>query len=279
MTAADRWRQQLEAWKIPDVLLSAVEESPYGWSKKLWKRRAAKAVDFDRSSPTLDTVKSLAGEGSILDVGAGTGRASLPLVRDGFRVTMVEPQPAMLDGLMELKGELDLEVIAGRWPQVADEIETHAVSLSAHVVYDVADVVPFLIALHRAASRGVVLEMTPVHPWVNLGPLYRELHGLDRPLGPTVDDLVAVVEEAVGVEPEVIRWSRPTDMVFDTFEEAVEFTARRLVLPRVRWSELEERLLPRLVGRAGHWQIEPTERELCTVWWRSNSPGGGSGPE
>ena len=279
MSAADNWRQQLEDWRIPDALLGAVEESPYGWSQGLWKRRAARAVEFDRISPTLDIVRDLARGGSVLDVGAGTGRASLPLVRDGFRVTMVEPDQAMLGGLFELKGELEFEVVVGRWPAVAGEVKPHAVALSAHVVYDVAEIAPFLIALDRAATRGVVLELTPAHPWVNLGSLYRELHGLDRPPGPTVEDLANVVREAVRVEPEVHRWSRPTDMVFDTVEEAIEFTARRLVLPRGRLAELEERLLPRLVGRAGHWQIEPTERELCTLWWRSNSPEGPSGPE
>ena len=178
---------------------------------------------------------------------------------------MVEPNQAMLAGLDELEADVEFEVVVGRWPEVASEIQPHAVALSAHVVYDVAEVAPFLIALDRAATRGVVLELTPAHPWVNLGPLYRELHGLDRPLGPTVDDLAAVVREAVGSEPVVHRWTRPGDMVFDTAEEAIEFTARRLVLPRGRWPELEERLLPRLTGRAGHWQLEPTERDLCTL--------------
>lgn len=279
MTAADSWRQQLEDWKIPEALLAAVEESPYGWSKKLWKRRAARAVEFDRNSPTLDVVRDLADGGSVLDVGAGTGRASLPLVRDGYRVTMVEPNQAMLDGLAELKGEDEFEVVVGRWPAIAGEVKPHAVALSAHVVYDVPEIAPFLKALDQTATKGVVLELTPAHPWVNLGPLYRELHGLERPLGPTVDDLAAVVREAVGAEPTIHRWSRPTDMVFDTVEEAVEFTAQRLVLPRDRWPELEERLVTRLTGRAGHWQIEPTERELCTLWWRSNSPEGGATPE
>ncbi|HJU51498.1 MAG TPA: methyltransferase domain-containing protein [Acidimicrobiia bacterium] len=279
MSAADSWRRQLEDWRIPDALLAAVEESPYGWTKQLWKRRAARAIEGDRTSPTLDVVRELANGGSVLDVGAGTGRASLPLVRDGYRVTMVEPNQAMLAGLDELEADVEFEVVVGRWPEVASEIQPHAVALSAHVVYDVAEVAPFLIALDRAATRGVVLELTPAHPWVNLGPLYRELHGLDRPLGPTVDDLAAVVREAVGSEPVVHRWTRPGDMVFDTAEEAIEFTARRLVLPRGRWPELEERLLPRLTGRAGHWQLEPTERDLCTLWWRSNSPKAGATPE
>ncbi|HJQ95837.1 MAG TPA: SAM-dependent methyltransferase [Acidimicrobiia bacterium] len=271
MTATDRWRRELEAWRIPDQLLAAVPESPYSWPKELWKRRAERALDVERASPTLEAVKSLASKGPVLDVGAGTGRASLPLVRDGYRVTMVEPNPVMLEGLSELKGGVEFDVIAGRWPEVASKVHPHSVGLAAHVVYDVADIGPFLAALDQSATSGVVLELTPTHPWVSLVSLYRELHGLDRPSGPTVDDLVAVIEETIGVYPVVQRWSRPTDLVFETIGDAVEFTARRLVLPRERFDELEQRLLPRLVGRAGHWQIEPTERELCTLWWRAKS--------
>jgi SAM-dependent methyltransferase len=279
VTATDRWREELEAWRIPDELLAAVPDSPYTWPKKLWKRRAERALDVERSSPTLEAVKRLAGKGSVLDVGAGTGRASLPLVRDGYRVTMVEPNPVMLEGLSELKGEFEFDVIAGRWPEVASDLHPHNVSLSAHVVYDVADIAPFLAALNGSATTGVVLELTPAHTWASLGSLYLELHGLDRPSGPTVDDLVTVIKETIGVDPIVERWSRPTDLVFETVGEAVEFTARRLVLPPDRWGELEKRLLPRVVGRAGHWQVEPTERELCTMWWRANSSERGVGRE
>lgn len=279
MTAADIWREQLEAWRIPDELLAAVAESPYGWPKKLWKLRAERALDVERSSPTLEAVKRLVGDGSVLDVGAGTGRASLPLVRDGYQVTMIEPNPTMLEGLSELKGELGFAVIAGRWPDVAKDVNPHSVALSAHVVYDIADIAPFLAALHEAATSGVVLELTPAHPWVNLGPLYRELHDLDRPSGPTVDDLKNVIKETIGADPVVERWSRPADLVFETVGEAVEFTARRLVLPPARWPELERLLLPRIVGRAGHWQVAPIERELCTLWWRAHSTGSAVGRE
>ncbi|MGH8923465.1 MAG: class I SAM-dependent methyltransferase [Acidimicrobiia bacterium] len=279
MTAADHWRRQLEGWRIPDDLLAAVPDSPYGWPKRLWKRRAEHASQADTTSPTLAAVKSLADGGSVLDVGAGTGRASLPLVRDGYRVTMVEPNSGMREGLSELKGDLEFELIAGRWPEAARDVRPHTVSLCAHVVYDVADIAPFLVALNDSASRGVVLELTPAHPWANLAPLYIQFHGLERPHGPTVEDLTTVIKEEIGVEPQIDRWSRETDMVFDTVDEAVELGARRLVLPRARWAELKEYLIPRLVGRAGHWQVAPTERELCTVWWRFNSLGSGAPPE
>lgn len=43
---------------------------------------------------------------SIVDFGAGWGRLALPLARDGYRVTAVEPSPAMIDQLAAGKRRL-----------------------------------------------------------------------------------------------------------------------------------------------------------------------------
>ena len=101
MSAADRWRAELEAWVIPQRLLDAAEESPYGWSPWIWERMSAAA----RSVPlpiTVELARRLAGEhGSVLDVGAGRGRVSLPLAVSGHDLTAVEPDAGMADGFEE----------------------------------------------------------------------------------------------------------------------------------------------------------------------------------
>ncbi len=61
----------------------------------------------DFTARTLDLVRRYAGRGArILDLGAGTGRLAVPLARDGFAVTAVEPCPGML-GVLERKAERD----------------------------------------------------------------------------------------------------------------------------------------------------------------------------
>ena len=59
---------------------------------------------------TLEVIAGLlpAG-GSIVDFGAGTGRLALPLARAGYRVTAVEPSPAMLERLRrgDTAGQVD----------------------------------------------------------------------------------------------------------------------------------------------------------------------------
>ncbi|MDZ7778491.1 MAG: class I SAM-dependent methyltransferase [Gemmatimonadota bacterium] len=48
----------------------------------------------------------------IVDFGAGTGRLAVPLARDGYRVTAVDPSPAMLAVLDEKRGGLPIECVA-----------------------------------------------------------------------------------------------------------------------------------------------------------------------
>ena len=200
-------------------------ESPYAWPAGLYRR----AQEAEAAGPPTPTARRVLGllppGGSLLDVGAGTGRASLPLAALGHPVTAVERNPAMAlaCGPGRPPPGVTVRVVEGSWPEAAAAAGRHDVALCAHVVYDVPDLVPFLRALHAAALVGVVLEAGDRHPWANLIPYYRALHGLERPDGPTADLLAEVVAEAVGVEPEAERWIVPARMRFADLPELVEF--------------------------------------------------------
>ena len=75
----------------------------------------------------------------MLDVGAGRGRASLPLAVLGHDLTAVEPDTGMADGFEEDAARLGVSarLVRGRWPEVAGEIPEVDVVMSANVVYDV----------------------------------------------------------------------------------------------------------------------------------------------
>jgi SAM-dependent methyltransferase len=272
--AAGHWRRQLQAWALPPELLASVPDSPYGWPEALWRRRAVTANRRTDSTPTIARVEQLAGPGgSVLDVGAGTGRASLPLARAGHPVTAVERDGGMLAGLADLSSGLSVTIKEGSWPEIGAEVEAHEVVLCAHVVYDVAEITPFVEAMHDHARVGVVVELTETHPWAHLRRYYRELHGLERPTGPTADDFAAVVEESTGMAPVLERWTRPPDLWFETPEEILELYGRRLLMPRSRWSELEAALGADIVERDGRFLLGSEERKFVTVWWRVNPPG------
>ncbi len=265
MSAAERWRTQLEAWALPQQLLDSVPDSPYSWPPELWRRRHE---ETHVATKTLEVVEMFVSPpASVLDVGAGTGRASLPLAERGYRVVGVERNQGMAAGFYAAAAGLDAALIEGSWPDVAEQAGDHGVVMSAHVVYDVQDIEPFVVALDRAAQHGVAVEMTPVHPWAHLTPYYRALHGLDRPDGPSVADFAAVVA-ACGRTPVVERWSRPGGLRFADHAELLDFFRRRLVLGVERVDELDALLAPDIHEDDGWLVLGDTQRELCTVWWR-----------
>jgi SAM-dependent methyltransferase len=265
--AADRWRDQLEAWAIPQRLLDAVPDSPYSWTPELWSRGST-AEDPD--DPTMRILGRFLGDsGSLLDVGAGTGRISLPFAERGHRVTAVERNSGMAEALRAAAAEMNVDVAltARAWPEAAEAVGVHDVVVSAHVVYDVAEIGPFLEALHGAAGRAVVLEATPRHPWSRLTPFYERLHGLRRPHGPTIEDLVGVIRETVGVAAALERWTGRRTTRFLDRDELLEFFRRRLVLPTERFGELEDLLAPFITGDGGRFVLDLGEPEIVTAWW------------
>jgi hypothetical protein len=173
----------------------------------------------------------------------------------------------MLAGLGELAAGLPVEVVQGSWPEVAGQVGSHQVSMCAHVVYDVADIGPFVAALADRATAGVVIELTETHPWTHLGPYYQALHRLGRPTGPDADDLASVIEQVVGVSPVLERWNRPADLWFESRDEIIELYGRRLVLPRQRWAELDQLLGPAIIERDGRFLFGTDARQFVTLWW------------
>ncbi|MBN2113214.1 MAG: class I SAM-dependent methyltransferase [Acidimicrobiia bacterium] len=270
MSAAARWRAYLEGWALPADLLAAVPDSPYVWPADLYRRRQ-RAEAGGPPDPTARVVAGLLpGGGSVLDVGAGTGRASLPIAAEGHRLTAVERNPAMA-AVLRTEAEtagVEVRVIEGPWPEVAAEAGRHDVVVCTHVVYDIAELAPFLRGLHEAARVAVVLEAGERHPWANLIPYYRAMHHLERPDGPTAGLLVEVVGEVLRVTPEAEHWIGGDRMRFADLQELVEFYRRRLLVPVARTAELADRLVPDIVEQDG-WLSLGSEQGAVTLWWRT----------
>lgn len=60
------------------------------------------------------------GPGRILELGAGTGRVTVPLARDGHEVVALDQSPAMLDGLRARLGKLPAPVAARITPRTGE---------------------------------------------------------------------------------------------------------------------------------------------------------------
>jgi hypothetical protein len=137
----------------------------------------------------------------------------------------------MLEAMAGLAGgRVTVELVEGRWPDVAGAAGDEDVTVSANVAYNVADLGPFLEALTASARYRVVLELTERHPQTSLALLWKHFWDLDRPPGPTAADAEAVVREVVGVTPRVRSWELLRSILGDGFPDA-GWLRRRLCLP------------------------------------------------
>jgi cyclopropane fatty-acyl-phospholipid synthase-like methyltransferase len=266
-----QWRDDLAGWAIPDHITSAVTESPWVLSRDVFARRADRlrrepaGASYDRERAVLDP------PGSVLDVGAGVGAACLPLASRTTALTAVDADEGMLARLDGRAREAGLEprLLAGRWPDVADQAGPADLVTCHHVLYNVPDLVPFVQALTGHSRRQVVVELTAAHPLISLNPLWLLFHAVERPEGPTATDVLAILA-AMGLRAGHTEWNRPAQADYATGSELVEATRRRLCLPPERASDVEVAL-----RESGHLGLPPdlgtSGRSVVTIWWEGSA--------
>lgn len=257
LQAAKRWTDLLSRWGIPDEIQAQAPECPWSWP----------ASRFKRNPDQIDTpsfrraLHALVSDATILDVGVGAGWASLPLAPPASFVTGIDRDHEMLQAFSAAATDQGVrhETVRGEWPHVTayTDIAIHDVAVSHHVIFNVADLPAFAIALDHRTRHRVVLECTVRHPAGWLDPLWHHFHGLERPYGPTVHDAAAVLEDA-GLDPHLETWDRSPWTAALERSEVIQFARRFLCLEPGRESEVDALLPP-----------QPGTRDFATIWWDS----------
>lgn len=236
--AAARWAEQLAAWAIPDDILAGAPVSPWQHDPAMF------AVDdtLDRGAPAATIARAVLPpvDATVLDVGCGGGRAAMALVPPAVHVIGVDENPAMLAEFVRAAATTGAQssTIEGRWPDVAAETPVADVVVCHHVAYNIADIEPFLLALTAHARLAVVLVLPPRHPQTAFNDAWRHFWRIERPTGPTADDLAEVLS-GLGLEAE--RWSVPRPPLARATDDPatrVASTRRRLCLTEDRDPEI-----------------------------------------
>jgi SAM-dependent methyltransferase len=200
-----RWAEILAAWAIPEQIAAAAPEPPYFFDPQVFIAAADQAITRGEDTPSDAAARdALPVDGTVLDVGCGSGAASLAL--RPAAVTGVDPSGPLLAAFTTRATRLGIEVstVEGVWPESQARTGTADVVVCHHLFYNVTDLKAFAGPLTHHARHRVIVELTAAHPMSWLAPDWKALYGLDQPNRPTADDAVAVLAD-LGYE---VRHSR-----------------------------------------------------------------------
>lgn len=280
MRPSEHWRELVLArQRQMDAAYARLGRS----SADFWERRAdrfrATARVASEDDPVVWRVRKLAGpQGTVLDVGAGTGRFAVALAPHVRHVTAVEPSAAMVRHLRDALAAANLTnvgVVEQRWEDAVVELAT--VVLCAHVLYPIADPVPFIRKLEAHATRAVVLAMMVT--WAEpplMASLWRRYHGDERVGQPEAFDAIAVLHE-MGIPANVTVHALPGGLAmwsFQNVEEAVAVAREHLILPPepAIEAQLRAELEAALVPSEGRLVLPQPQRAVACIWWERDGP-------
>jgi SAM-dependent methyltransferase len=206
----------VERWR---ALVADREAASHGHSDpQYWDRRAPTFArsTTGRADQFLEVIGPFVSRSkTLLDVGAGAGRHAAPLAERMDWVTAVEPSEGMR---AQIPPRANMTVVASAWEDA--QVAPADLVICSHVLYGVADVVPFIEKMERSARERVFImlrEGQVPHP-ANI--LRDRLAGGPLPRIPQFSDLFMLLLQ-IGVAPDVKFVSYPVINRYSSLDEAV----------------------------------------------------------
>lgn len=275
----DRWRSIINARRVQHDAACAAQGRT---TDDYWARRAVGYQKFVRESaggsdPFVELLlHRLKPEDVVLDVGAGTGRHTVPLARHCERVIALDPSLAMLRILREeaeRQGRHNIEIVEGGWPDAAPQAPVADIVISAHVLYPIEEIEDFLRAMDSHGRRLCFLHLMAQQPWFDQLGLWKAVHGGERLPQPTHIDVVNVLHQLGCYANVQISWS-DAPRRFDSLDDAVERFAESIAVGEdpERRRLLREALSQGLERTHGDQLSLPMRPfPLATVWWEAGT--------
>ena len=252
--AGKKWEADLSQWAIPEYIMAQAPESPWIHPPAMFTL----PTEIPENPSHQRAREAIPSGGSVLDIGCGGGIAAFAIAPPARTVIGVDHQSEMLKMFANSADEkgLNHQVVLGDWPDVSPQTPKADVVTCHHVVYNVAQIEPFLKALDSHATKRVVIELPQQHPLSTMRDSWKHFWDLDRPENPTPQNLIEVLAQ-MGIAANLELWEGPKLRPL-SIDDDVRFLRIRLCLDSSRDSDIRQFLLAQ----------EPMQsRSLATIWW------------
>jgi SAM-dependent methyltransferase len=208
----------------------------------------------------------LSSEVTVLDVGAGTGRMTLPLAKRVKHVTALEPSEKMLAILKDNARKQCIFNIN----YVNESLEDYNAAASYDLVVAsfslfMFDIKSALMKINAFANKGVYLFMS-ASPWIDED-IQKTVNGNSS----SWSDFIFVynILYDLGILANVDICDFESKQSYDNFEFAVAELSRINHIPPEKKHSLREYLQVNLIENNGKFEYNRT-RKVATIWWKTN---------
>lgn len=232
-----------------------------------YKAHARKRME--RPDPLLDFIlKEIDADNTVVEIGPGTGRWTIPLAKKTKNVTAIEPTPAMVDILKENIGNSGLgnvEILPQTWEDASPEI--HDVVICAHGMYGSPDLAAFVRKMDRFARKRCYLAVRFPPADGILGELSLKIYGYRHDSPDAVIAYNALY--TLGIYANVLVEDGMVNWVNSSLEDAFKRAKRHL---RLEASDIHDELilstLEKRLNFADGFYTWPDGMRSALFWWR-----------
>ena len=252
------------------------EDMGLRWDKRAKKFNESVMQHTERTQRQIATLE-LKPEYTVLDVGAGTGRLTIPIAKQVKSVTAVDPSKGMLACLQEnvaQEGITNVTSINKRWEDIelGVDIEPHDVVIACHSLgmFDIQEA----LAKMDAASKRYVYIINFAGRWMGNGDeeLLKAVFGEEhRPWHPLDYILFYNILHDMKIYANVNILDTEFEQHYDSLDDAVDRWAEMRDIPKEKEDVLREHLSG-ILGKNNKTGALFFKRKSksATIWWQKN---------
>jgi len=208
---------------------------------------------------------------SVLDIGSGVGRLSIPISKIVKNVTAVEPSQSMLACLkenIEKENARNVTYINKQWEEVliGVDIDPHDVVIASGslVMFEMQEA----LAKMDAASKGYVYLFTSADKWMN-EELWERLYG-NKPLPDPIFIYLYNILYNLGIYANIEFMDSVFDQRYNSLEEAVKSWKAFTNIGPDKEAALRNYLSEKLVEAEGTLWWRPKYKSVV-IWWKKDT--------